>query len=58
MGLRGWAVWDVGSMRSVRNVGNVGKSDWEKAVVIIVLLQASFKHGSTQRDLKVEFLAH
>lgn len=38
MGLRGWAVWDVGSMRSVRNVGNVGKSDWEKAVVIIVLL--------------------
>ena len=42
----------------MRNVGNVGKSDWEKAVVIIVLLQASFKHGSTQRDLKVEFLAH
>ena len=45
-------------MRSVRNIGNVGKSDWEKAVVIIVLLQASLKHGSTQRDLRVEFFIH
>ena len=58
MGLRSLAVWDVGSMRSVRNVGSMGNGDWEKAVVTVVSIHASFKCGGTQHDLRVEFSAH